>query len=345
MSTLSLEPMTTEPSLQPTTAVKRPRLRRAVFWLSVVNAIGLLGLWIWMRWEGDRSWLATLFLFGPRWTCGLLLPVLGVAALLWNRRALVFVGLGVLLVVGPIMGFEFNWSGSGDKHSLRLMTLNVDQYHYDAVKILNLIEDEQVDVVLLQEVASGAKFFWPENWTAVHRDEYLVASHYLLRPQDGVLRPTIPGKLAGMRFEIDLPQGTFQLFDVHLPTPRYGFKALLDTNKGVEAGAESLEAMLKMRANEARLVSEWIAHYPGPKIVAGDFNTPVESRIFGEYFGDWPNAFSLSGWGFGFTKITGNERFHYGSRIDHVLATPPCACSGPGSGRTWGRTTCHSGRL
>jgi vancomycin resistance protein VanJ len=49
--------------------------------------------------------------------------------------------------------------------------------------------------------------------------------------------------------------------------------------------------------------------------VAGDFNTPVESRIFQEHWGDFADAFSRVGIGLGTTKYNGWIRI----RIDHVL--------------------------
>ena len=55
----------------------------------------------------------------------------------------------------------------------------------------------------------------------------------------------------------------------------------------------------------------------GPLIVLGDFNTPVESRIFREHWGDLADAFSTAGTGFGMTKYNGWIR----ARIDHVLTS------------------------
>ena len=52
-----------------------------------------------------------------------------------------------------------------------------------------------------------------------------------------------------------------------------------------------------------------------PAIVLGDFNTPVESRIFRRHWGDMTDAFSHVGFGFGMTKTNGWIR----ARIDHVL--------------------------
>jgi endonuclease/exonuclease/phosphatase (EEP) superfamily protein YafD len=50
--------------------------------------------------------------------------------------------------------------------------------------------------------------------------------------------------------------------------------------------------------------------------VAGDFNAPVESVIYQESWGDWTNAFSAAGWGFGRTRMSRWIR----ARIDHILS-------------------------
>src|SRR4029079_6713607 len=52
-------------------------------------------------------------------------------------------------------------------------------------------------------------------------------------------------------------------------------------------------------------------------VVLGDFNTPVESRIFRDHWGDLADAFSTAGFGLGMTKYNGWIR----ARIDHVLTS------------------------
>ena len=54
-------------------------------------------------------------------------------------------------------------------------------------------------------------------------------------------------------------------------------------------------------------------------LVAGDFNTPVESRIFQAHWTEGlEDTFSRVGFGLGMTKYNGWIRV----RIDHVLAGP-----------------------
>jgi endonuclease/exonuclease/phosphatase (EEP) superfamily protein YafD len=72
------------------------------------------------------------------------------------------------------------------------------------------------------------------------------------------------------------------------------------------------------REIESRVTSRWAVQGQLPLLVAGDFNLPVESRIYRESWGGFINAFSRSGRGFGFTRFNGWIRV----RIDHVLAGP-----------------------
>jgi endonuclease/exonuclease/phosphatase (EEP) superfamily protein YafD len=53
----------------------------------------------------------------------------------------------------------------------------------------------------------------------------------------------------------------------------------------------------------------------GPLVIAGDFNMPVESRVYARHWGDLENAFSTAGIGFGWSRLM--VRFQV--RIDHVL--------------------------
>ncbi len=54
-------------------------------------------------------------------------------------------------------------------------------------------------------------------------------------------------------------------------------------------------------------------------ILAGDFNLPTDSTIYREVWSGWTNAFSTTGFGFGYTVWTRATCLSYGLRIDHVL--------------------------
>ena len=66
---------------------------------------------------------------------------------------------------------------------------------------------------------------------------------------------------------------------------------------------------------EQSRAARWAAEFPHPQIVVGDFNSPPESPIYRDAWSGWTNAFSLSGRGFGYTRMNGWIR----ARIDHIL--------------------------
>jgi vancomycin resistance protein VanJ len=111
------------------------------------------------------------------------------------------------------------------------------------------------------------------------------------------------------RYVVRAPWGPFGFVDLHLETPRKGFEALMQGDVGM------MEANTELRGLESDLARRWTDGALPPAVIAGDFNTPVESRIFAGHWGDRVDAFSRVGTGFGYTKYNGWIRV----RIDHVL--------------------------
>ena len=83
-----------------------PILFGAVWSYSVVA----VGFWLFLRLGGDRWWLATLFLFGPRWLCLIPLVVLALIAAVRHARALWVLGATGLFLVFPVLGFRIPWA-------------------------------------------------------------------------------------------------------------------------------------------------------------------------------------------------------------------------------------------
>jgi vancomycin resistance protein VanJ len=309
------------PVIGKTRPARRGRWRlllATVIW-TYVAAIILLALW--MHAYGDRQWLATLFLFGPRWVSGAPLPPLIVAAAVWQRWLLPPLAIAVMVLVVPIMGMCLHPDLSNTSfHDLRVLTCNVEQDAIRPLALAVMIDDEQIDMVALQEVRNPRHFEWPPRWYVVGHDEFLLASRYPIVEREYVGRPRNVAELAAVRYTLELPRQQVQVFNVHLESPRSGLEAVLDGKTLIDLSQTSrLQAVIAARAIESARTSRWIAGFAGPKIVLGDLNMPEESAI---YCRDWPplaNAFSTSGWGFGFTKNTTIRGWSYGTRIDHVL--------------------------
>ena len=269
-----------------------------------VAAMVLLALW--MHAYGDRRWLATLFLFGPRWVCAVPLPLLVAVAAIWQRWLLPPLAIAGMVVVGPIMGLCVHPDLSNTTfHDLRVLTCNVEQDALHPLALAVLVEDEQVDVVALQEVRNPRHFEWPPRWYVVAHDEFLLASRFPIVEQEYIGRPRNAFELAAIRYTIELPDRQVQIFNLHLESPRSGLEAVLDRRTLLDLSqAPLLKAVIEARAVESARTSQWIAGFAGAKIVVGDFNMPVESAIYGRDWSPLTNAFSTAGWGFGFTKRT-----------------------------------------
>jgi endonuclease/exonuclease/phosphatase (EEP) superfamily protein YafD len=112
---------------------------------------------------------------------------------------------------------------------------------------------------------------------------------------------------------IDLGGRDLWLTNMHLETPREGLEMLREGRLG--EGSETIRRQSFLRGIELRRAERFTRELEGPRVVLGDFNTPVESRTYEEEWGDWTNAFSKAGQGFGWTRLSGWVR----ARIDHVL--------------------------
>jgi hypothetical protein len=121
--------------------------------------------------------------------------------------------------------------------------------------------------------------------------------------------PGIRGAGYVVRYTLATPGGPINVTNLHLETARKGFEGLM------AGDVERLCLNTRVRSLESTLARRWTDAGRSPTIVAGDFNTPVESRIFQDQWGDFADAFTRVGVGFGQTKHNGWIRI----RIDHVL--------------------------
>ena len=297
--------------------------RRVLAWLVAAYGAAIVAMWAWMILDGDRGWLATLVLFGPRWMCSIPLPFLALAAALWHGRLLVPLAAVAVMIAGPIMGLQVHLPArAAPKPSLRVVTCNVDEHVFHVTWLADLIEQEQPDIVALQEIRADTVFIWPPGWHVVERDEFILASRWPIIEREHVRRPVRNG-IAAIRFSLQLPDREIQVFNLHLSTPAEGLGEVLSGKAGIDlSAAEHLQKVVERRALESQQTSDWIAGFPGGKIIMGDFNMPSDSTIFRLSWSPWIDAFSTVGWGLGFTKTSQVGAWSYGSRIDHVLSTP-----------------------
>ncbi len=312
------------PAAPPRSLRTTSRWQRILSVLMVGYAVSIVGLCAWMYLRGDVGTFATILLFGPRWLCGIPLPLLLAAALVWRRRLLWVLAVAAVVLVFPFMGFEAHWPASADAPaSFRMLTYNVDRRAVDIPRLAQMIGETKPDLVVLQEGDWSADYQWPKHWHAIVQDEFIVASPWPIVKQQYLPHPFALTTKVVVRFQVQTPHRTVQLFNIHLRTPRRGLEAVLTRQPD---GGDKMQSVLEERSVESRSTSHWIAGFKGSKLIAGDFNMPVESVI---YRRDWSwlnNAFGDTGWGFGFTKITDVGRFSYRTRIDHVLYDDSWQC-------------------
>lgn len=273
-------------------------------------------------WLADRWWPATVLLFGPRWVFLLPLVPLTVAAVRWDRPLLAPLTLSALILIGPFMGFHTGWRamlGTADEsRDLRFVTLNAMAGRLLTTSVEAVVYRWEADVVAFQECTGSfaARVEAIQQWHTVAEGGLCLISRYPVvevAAMDNEALRWAGGAGAVVTHRIAVGRDSIFVTNVHLETPRAGFERIQAGH--LVSGASTLREKSILRSIELRRARQWVDEYQGPHIVLGDFNTPSESPIFRNAWGDWQNAFSLVGHGFGGTRLNGWIR----ARIDHVL--------------------------
>jgi vancomycin resistance protein VanJ len=320
-------------------APRFPTLMRLVRWgvvaLPWIYALSLLLVWTLLRFLSDRWWFATMMLFGPRWIYPLPLLVLVPLCLLWDRRRWPVLLLGIAILWFPVMDFCLPWgrlfAPAGTRYRVLTCNLHNEECNFDALRTLILREDP--DFIALQECSVDAARSVLSGYQVLNSDRLLVASRFPLQAINEISGPEPPHVYPRMHaafFAADTPTGKLIVGCVHFPSPRYGLSSVLDRQTGVQLSKkELLEENIRLRREESTVVKETLAKFSDPIILAGDFNTPVESAIYHDCWAPYRNAFSRTGFGFGRTFECHVRGIPFGVRIDHILSGPkvtPARC-------------------
>ena len=276
---------------------------------------------------GDRHWIATPLLFGGRWVLLIPLVVLVPLAAWRRRRLLVPLAAAAVVVLGPVMGGQTGWRRllpTPDGMPFRIVTYNVGSAENGAADVAyrlhRLLIDWQPDVVAFQECGYylGHQIRRLEGWDShVHGELCLLTRHPIVDVTDmdrAALRDVWRRELRqdgggeAIRYTLATRGGPVSLTHVHLETAREGVW-------GDVAGLPGkLQRNVELRDLESTIARS-LVDGGQRRIVVGDFNMPVESRIFRRHWGDLTDAFAQVGSGWGATRYAGPIRL----RIDHVL--------------------------
>lgn len=307
--------------LIPRTGAARVAAYACWAYLAAVIVVAVL-MWGW----GDRAALGTVVLFMGRWV--LLLPLVALAPVaLWLRRDLLIpLALAALVVIVPIMGFRAGWRRllpASEGTPVRVVTYNAGGGAVLAQVLPEFLSRWQAHVVALQECRDAlvVAVRLSAGWHQYVGRELCLLSRFPIREASVMDRSALDrvkqseeevgGAGYVVRFVLDGPGGPIRVGNLHLETPRKGFEGLM------ELDLRRLRMNTEIRDVESNLARQWLQQGAGPLLVLGDFNTPVESRIFRRHWGHLTNAFSVAGTGLGMTKHNGWIRV----RIDHVLTS------------------------
>lgn len=304
--------------------------------LCVIYILSVVGALLLMRLAGEGWWFATLLLFSPRWIWLTPLVIVLPMALLFRRRMAAPVLLTGAVVLFAIMGFRLPWRKAlpapAAHESLRVFTCNLHGHQSDPRLLEQLVGQMQPDVILYQDYTHAREptVVHSPGWHGEQFGSIYIASRFPYRRVESLLPFDEAARLynghgwpvgIAVCYAIDLPGGqTIHLINLHLASAHWQLKAVRDRDP---TGPVSLQADSERRAYESMIVSAAARRLGGPMIIAGDFNTPDDSPLFRQAWGDFDDAFNMAGFGFGTTY----SEHHTWLRIDHVLYDPSWHCS------------------
>lgn len=298
-------------------------------WVSWLYLFFVTALWLLVFTLGDRWWPATVVLFAPRWIAALPLLVLLPLAAWRSRFSLIPLLLGALVVFGPLLGFNLPLGGSAalGGATLRVITCNVEGGKHDSAALIALIRDASADVVALQEYPADLKLNLPPGWQMVQERGLAVLSRFPLQRgiTTQVYNPPNPWPSTNLlHCIVKTPGGDLNFCSLQLPTPRFDLLPLLDRHTLINPARKGqLLAGTVYRRRASQEVRASLSGLSGPTIIAGDFNMPVDSTIYRQVWNGYGNAFSRSGFGYGWTQRARSKKLTtIGIRIDHILAGP-----------------------
>ena len=341
--TTATDAQVSPPAPPPAPGRWRRRLDRAVAVLCGAYLVLILVVWLTLRFAGDRWWVGTLLMFGPRWVWGLPLIVVLPAALLLRRwKLLVPLAVGAAVWLGPVTGTCVPWrrafapSPDADAPRLRILTCNADGGALEPAALDAFVKEAAPDVIVVQSPAQSDRHLFANRpgWRAVQGLSYWLAVRESITVrdvaeiEDADTGQGDPGPVATV-YRLQTAAGPVALANVHLATPRLALEAVIERDRRV---AELVRTNVASRRRQFVALRRWAEGAGEPVVLAGDFNTPPESALLREHLSGYQDAFGVAGFG------TGNSYFtrRSGMRIDHVMAGPGwaarCCYVGPDVG-------------
>lgn len=302
-------------------------------WFVVGASVCAVVLALAFEFAGESAWWAELARYVPYPVY--LLPALlaaGVSVRLgWRWRVLG--GVTLALVLWPIMGLKLGMGESGTGR-LRVMSYNIKDYvalkrpgGFAALAWEIALHD--ADIVVMQDADNVAELYREDpkrgasmfgGRQVVSSGQFLIASRLPLRNcRDGDV--SFPGERHHYQRCLVAAGGKeFELFNVHLLTPRAGLNATRHERLG---GIDEWQENVASRMFQARALARDVAAASRPVLLMGDLNAPEHSPVVGALLGTGlRSAWATAGVGYGYTHGHSLRPHISFARIDHVLAGP-----------------------
>lgn len=234
--------------------------------------------------------------------------------------------------------------------TIRLITYNTDGGGRLSYDLPIFIREQKPDIVTFQECNDKlwAALQAEPGWYSEREDGLCTGSRFKITNAEAMPREDLErvsrrgfgGAGYVMRTEIATPGKPISVINLHLETARKGLEGMLgkqgfvpdhpfasgdnarqsldDREMQVTRNDDRYEINALIRSTESARASHYVSQGMNvtPIVVAGDFNMPVESTIFQEFWRAFTDAFELRGNGFGWSKREGRW---LRIRIDHVL--------------------------
>ncbi len=295
--------------------------RRSITLLVVLYSLIMVASAIVVHFYGDKSELGTLALFSPRhlmvWPWVLLVPLSWVAS---RWIGLTAVG-GLMVWAFGVASWELPWpSPAASPDDLRVVFYNTDASKTLGGRISADIDAWDADVMALVDCRSDVEdimrakpgyTFVPMHF-GCFMSRYPVVSSKRMPPSPIDVARTPGAGRAGRvhRVSLDVNGTLATVYILHMESPRDALAQAryLDFSR--------LYDNTIFRSIDSQVASRFVDRDAPGLMVLGDFNLTIESTIYQRDWGDFTNAFSAVGTGFGHTMFAGWHRV----RIDHVLA-------------------------
>ncbi len=316
--------------------------------LMLLYLLVLVALWLCTHFDAGNSWWLSLWLFSPRWVLGL--PWLLLVPLTWWLQPSLakWYALHLLILVIPLGGLclpALAWKGQSvsleqtrQPLRLRLLTCNMGEGPIDNRRIVDLIQQQNSDVVCLQEanpaIVEELQALLP--WNFKYESGLVIGSPHPIGDVTVLARygPAYWNVAVGIAADITLTAtetianqppltadrnsgknsiaGKVRVASIHFATFRPAFEKARNFDASAKVEYFHVAKLYRGLAAETQAALQTSTL---PLVCGGDFNVPVESAFYKNYWSGYQNALSQVGFGWCYTKYT---RWH-GVRIDHVL--------------------------